>query len=233
MGLSPEREPARATSDEGLLPTEIGDAVHAILELGPMAEVEPQVRARYPDATPADVQRVSDLVEAWNRSALGHRLAALDGARFELPFAFEHDGVLLHGRLDVFHSEAERSLVVDYKTNRLGGEPPESVVEAEYRLQRLVYALAALKQGAEEVEVTYVFLEQPDEVVSRVFGRLDLPDLSRQLSEAIEAIRSGDFRPSPSEHACFECPALDRVCAGPRLPLRRVGSGSATTPVPT
>ena len=37
------------------------------------------------------------------RTAVGarRRVAALDGARPERPFAFEHDGVLLHGRLDV------------------------------------------------------------------------------------------------------------------------------------
>ena len=35
--------------------------------------------------------------------------------------------------------------------------------------QRTVYALAALRAGAEQVEVAYSFLERPDEVVSTVF----------------------------------------------------------------
>ena len=42
-----------------------------------------------------------------------------DGVRPELGFAFEHDGVLLHGRFDIFRFEEGRALVVDYKTNRL------------------------------------------------------------------------------------------------------------------
>ena len=35
--------------------------------------------------------------------------------------------------------------------------------------------------------------------------------------EAIAEIRAGEFRPTPSEFACSDCPALDLVCAGPRL----------------
>jgi hypothetical protein len=37
------------------------------------------------------------------------------------------------------------------------------------------------------------------------------------LSAAIERIHAGDFVPTPSEYACAGCPALDLVCAGPRL----------------
>ena len=38
-----------------------------------------------------------------------------------------------------------------------------------------------------------------------------------ELSEAIARIRAGEFRPTPSEFVCSGCPALDLVCAGPRL----------------
>src|SRR6185295_5591708 len=100
---------------------------------------------------------------------LSARIAALDGARPERPFAFEHDGVLLHGRLDVLHRAGPAALVLDYKTNVLGERTPEAIVEAEYRLQRLVYALACFRAGAEEVEVVYAFLERPDAVVSTAF----------------------------------------------------------------
>jgi ATP-dependent helicase/nuclease subunit A len=110
-----------------------------------------------------------------------------------------------------------RALVVDYKTNALGEEEPEAIVEAEYRLQRLVYALACLRAGAEEVEVVYQFLERPDAAVSAAFSHDDVPALERELSEAVAAIAAGDFRPTPSERACSGCPALDLVCAGPRL----------------
>jgi hypothetical protein len=67
------------------------------------------------------------------------------------------------------------------------------------------------------VEVVYSFLERPDEPVSSIFGRGDVPALEAALSEAIERIDAGDFVPTPSEFACSGCPALDVVCAGPRL----------------
>ena len=41
--------------------------------------------------------------------------------------------------------------------------------------------------------------------------------LEAELSEAIARINAGEFRPTPSDFACSECPALDLVCAGPRL----------------
>jgi PD-(D/E)XK nuclease superfamily len=125
--------------------------------------------------------------------------------------------VLLHGRLDVYWSDGTRALVLDYKTNSLAEGTPEEIVESDYRLQRLVYALACLRTGAEEVEVVYHFLERPDAVVSTRFTVGDTGALEADLSAAIARINEGDFRPTPSDFTCSGCPALDRVCAGPRL----------------
>ena len=96
----------------------------------------------------------------------------------------------------------------------LGESSPEEIVEEDYRLQRLVYALACFRAGADEVEVVYHFLERPDAVVSTTFTRAQLEELEAELSEAIAQIQAGEFRPTPSEFACTGCPALDLVCAG-------------------
>src|SRR5690606_27157521 len=85
----------------------------------------------------------------------------------------------------------------------------------EYRLQRLVYALACFRAGAREVEVIYTFLERPEAVVSTTFGTDDVAGLEAELSQAIARIDAGEFVPTPSEFACSDCPALDLVCAGP------------------
>jgi len=175
------------------------------------------MRARHPTATDDEVARVKGLVEDYCRSGLARRIASLAGASVERPFSFEHDGVLLRGRLDVFHEGDGRALVVDYKTNVLEGVSPSEVVEREYGLQRLVYALAILRAGAGEVEVVYQFLEQPEDIVTSSFTQADLPALEAELSEAIASIQAGEFRPKPSDYACPTCPALDLVCAGPRL----------------
>jgi ATP-dependent exoDNAse (exonuclease V) beta subunit len=230
VGLSP-RDGGLARGAAGLDPAEIGDAVHVALEQGwPVDEARELALALYPGAGEDDLARIEALVAAWRGSALAARLASLEGIRRELPFAFEHDGVLVHGRFDAFVRTGGRVLVVDYKTNRLEGAAPADILDAEYGLQRLVYALAALRAGASEVEVAYAFLERPDEPAVSTYSQADRPALEAALSDAVAAIAGGDFRPTPDELVCGDCPALDVVCAGPRLagvPLRLAAPAGA------
>jgi ATP-dependent helicase/nuclease subunit A len=224
-GMRPSDVRGTVPGQTGLAATELGDAVHVLLEHGVAADdVRAPVLARYPGATEEDLARVGQLVQAWHDSPLAQRLGELERVRPELGFAFEHDGVLLHGRLDVFAQQDGSALVVDYKTNRLEDLSPEEALEEDYGIQRLVYALAGFRAGADEVEVVYVFLERPDEPVARTFKREEAAELETGLSEAIAAIRAGRFVPTPSELACAGCPALDVVCAGPRL-LERAMAG--------
>jgi RecB family exonuclease len=223
VGLRPRGAARSVPGQEGLAATEIGDAVHWLLERVDLRapavpeELADQVRARYPAATDDEVERIRGFVAAYCGSTLAKRLAGLDGAAPERPFAFEHDGVLLHGRLDVFSRDSGRALVVDYKTNWLEDEAPADVVERDYRLQRLVYALACFRCGVEEVEVVYQFLERPDDLVTSCYKVSETAALEDELSTAIAAINAGEFRPTPSDFACADCPALNLVCAGPRL----------------
>jgi ATP-dependent helicase/nuclease subunit A len=218
VGMRPADTGGAIPGQTGLAATELGDAVHVLLETdAPLEEVRERVLARYPAASEEDLERVAALVAAWWESPLARRLAAEGGARVELPFAFEHDDVLLHGRFDLFRLVDACALVVDYKTNRLEELAPAEVVEAEYSLQRLVYALAAFRAGAGEAEVAYVFLERPEEPVTRTFARAELPELEAELTAAIADIQAGRFVPTPGELACPGCPALDVVCAGPQL----------------
>jgi hypothetical protein len=230
MGLTPVAVDGSGNGTEAsLVATEIGDAVHRLLETVPLSspsapprpELDAAVRTWYPAASDPELDRISALVSGYCDSELGRRVAGLAGAQPERPFAFEHDGVLLHGRLDVLWREGAKALVVDYKSNALDGLDPAEIVEAEYRLQRLVYALACLRDGAEEVEIAYQFLERPEDVVSATFDRDGVAELESELSAAISRIRAGEFRPTPSEFVCADCPALDLVCAGPRLRVAR------------
>ncbi len=232
-GIRPREVPGGGV-DGGLRATEIGDAVHRLLErvdlsapAAPAAEdMATLLISWYPAVTPAERERIATLVEAYCASDLAARVAGLKGVRPEVGFAFELDGVLLNGRLDAHWSDGRRALVLDYKTNLLGDSAPEEVVAEGYVLQRLVYALACLRTGAGDVEVVYHFLERPESPVEATFTRDDVPALEAELSAAIARVRAGEFRPTPSEFACADCPALDVVCAGPRL-----GSVSPFAPV--
>jgi hypothetical protein len=209
----------------GLHPTEIGDAVHRLLELVDLeapaapdpAEIAALVGAWYPGVSADELARIDDFLRSYTGSELAVRIASLKGIRPERPFAFELDGVLVNGRLDALWLEEDRALVLDYKTNALLGRDPAEIVAEEYLTQQVVYAIACLRAGAREVEVVYHFLEDPAAVVSRIFTAEDAPELEAGLSASIARIRAGEFRPTPSPFACSGCPALDVVCAGPRL----------------
>jgi hypothetical protein len=209
----------------GLHATEFGDAVHRLLERVDLArpavpaDLRDLVHAWYPAASEAEIEQVERHVRAYCDSTLAARIAGLDGVRVERPFAFEVDDVLLNGRLDVLWRSAAEALVLDYKTNAVDGRSPADIVEDEYRLQRIVYALACFRAGADDVEVVYQFLEVPGEIVSERFSGPDVERLERELGAVVARIRDGDFRPTPSAFACSGCPALDRVCAGPGLAL--------------
>jgi len=223
VGLRPGEAAGTVPGQSGLAPTEIGDAVHALLErIDLRAPAVPEdlaelVRARYPAVTDDELERIHAFVASYCDSELGARIAGLEGATAELPFAFEHDGVLLHGRIDLLHRDGPRALVLDYKTNSLAEGEPEEIVGRDYGLQKLVYALACFRAGAEEVEVVYHFLERPDAVVTDSYKLEDVAPLEAELSAAIARIQANDFRPTPDEFVCSDCPALDLVCAGPRL----------------
>ena len=181
------------------------------------AELAATVSSWYPTVRDDELERIAAFVDAYCESTLAARVAAMAGIEPERPFAFAQDGVLIHGRLDALWLDGGRAFVLDYKTNQLFERTPAEVVEHSYRLQRVVYALACLRGAVDEVEVAYQFLEQPEDVVTETFSRADIPTLEAELSAAIAAIRSGAFRPTPSAFACAGCPALDVVCAGPRL----------------
>ena len=209
----------------GLLATELGSAVHELLEAidlnapaAPAREaLEGSVRSSYAAATSENLERIARLVANYCDSELAKKVAELPQLATELSFVFELDGVLVNGFLDVVAFDGKKAFVLDYKTNLLD-RPAEEIVESEYRLQRLVYALACLRAGYEEVEVAYAFLERPDEVVSASFGSGDVSELERELGAVIERVARGEFAPTPGQRICSDCPANDVVCAGMDLP---------------
>ena len=220
-GMSERRPDRRGDGEAGLRATEIGDAVHRLLEQvdlrTPAAPDLEQVREWYPTVSEDELARIRAFVSSYCESELAARIAQLPKVEQERHFTFVQDGVLLHGYLDALHLDGPRALVLDYKTNVIGESTPEEIVEDDYRLQRLVYALACFRAGAEEVEVVYHFLERPDAVASTTFTLAQVAELEAELSAGIARIHAGEFRPTPSDFACSSCPALDLVCAGSRL----------------
>src|SRR5918999_1036996 len=117
------------------------------------------------------------LVEAFGASELCARLGRTGRVRTELPFSFSLEppaargrSLLVTGVVDVYALENDRTLIVDYKSDPLEGAEPAKLVEDAYSTQRLIYALAALRGGAELVEVAHVLLERPGDPVVATYS---------------------------------------------------------------
>jgi ATP-dependent helicase/nuclease subunit A len=208
---------------------------------------------------PHEREELAALLGAALDTPLAARLAAIaPGARREHPFALtlavpetgpsrdpvsveslppdpptepQPDGVLLTGVLDLLAREPDGGmLVVDYKSDRVApGEDLQVLVEREYSIQRLLYALAVLSDGAPRVEIVHWFLHRPSEPVGAVFAADERPALEDAVARLVRNARAGSFTVSEAPHRglCLTCPGRAGLCSwGDSMTLREpVGVG--------
>ena len=106
---------------------------------------------------------------------------------------------------------------MDYKSDRDAPAEPAAYVERHYGVQRLVYALAALRDGAAEAVVVHVLLERPDEPVAATYRAADLAELEVRLEGLAHGIVGEEFAvsPLPNRELCAGCPARGSLCSWP------------------
>lgn len=220
--LAPGEEPSPAVPS-GLSALDRGSVVHELLErtdfakpaVPPAEEVRELLDARSLEATEQDVERVREFVLAFVESELCRRLARSHRPRRELQFLFTLDTLLVNGVMDVHAMEGTTALVVDYKTDPVGPDGPGPVAERDYSVQRLVYALAALKAGAERVEVVHLFLDRPADPAVAVYEASALTDLEEQLRAVSSDLVNWNFEPTDDPHRelCLTCAARPGLCS--------------------
>ena len=167
---------------------------------------------------------MSDLIEGFIGSSLFERLAATRELRREEGFSYLLGDALITGVLDVVARESGGvTLVVDYKSDRLEGADPSAVAERDYRIQRLLYGLAALRAGARTVEVVHLFLERPEEPVSATYRPEQIETLERELLGLAAGALRGEFTVTdePCFSVCHGCPAEGGLCSWPLEMTRR------------
>jgi ATP-dependent helicase/nuclease subunit A len=213
-----------------LSPIDRGILVHELLEQLDFRRPAPPsagavVRAAGRPLPPVEAEGIAELIAQFVGSPLCERLARARDVRREERFAFLlAEEVLITGALDVLAREPDRRmLVVDYKSDRLDGADPRAIVERQYATQRLVYALAALRAGAAEVEIAHVFLELPRETVSARFTAADAPELERRLERLAGGVLRREFAVTdePRLEVCAGCPAEGGLCSWPLEMTRR------------
>ncbi len=217
-------EPASAPSGAKAF----GNAVHAALEWSARSGWEPPgddrlraLLAREGVSGDEPLARARSLIVGWLGSELR---AGLDGMRLraEAPFVLPVGGTVLRGNMDLLGTGDGESLVVDYKTDRVGSEGT-ATLGARYAAQRAVYALAAGGGEQRTVRAAHVFLERPDTPVVEVFDTAALAAARTRLEQLVTRIRAGTFEPAAEPYAalCFGCPAAPRLCPRPAWRPRR------------
>jgi ATP-dependent exoDNAse (exonuclease V) beta subunit len=195
-----------------------GSVVHEFLQelsfTRPQVPAEEEINAKLAahgmEATSAQASEVRGLLEAFAGSALCRRVGLAQDVRTEVPFAYlveladAGDEIVLHGACDLYATEDEQVLIVDYKTDQL--DPDSEQARTRYARQREVYALAALSAGASRVEVVNCFLHTPDRPVAETFSEDQAADLGKKIAEICGQAVSGDY---------------ERVCSGGAEPCDR------------
>ncbi|HSS41398.1 MAG TPA: UvrD-helicase domain-containing protein [Solirubrobacterales bacterium] len=204
-----------------------GAAVHALLEWSQAngwAEPSHEMAARHAIANELDEKtgpELLDPVRKWISSPLRERVEReATRVRAEVPLLLGVGDTVLRGSIDLLvEREGAPPLVVDYKTDRLGGSEPGERA-GRYEVQRSIYALAVAEAlDVAEVEVAYVFLERADEPAMTTVGPAEMVAARGGLEETIGRIGRGEFPVAPPEERswdlCRGCPALRGLCSGP------------------
>jgi ATP-dependent helicase/nuclease subunit A len=243
LGLGEDRSaiPAQPAGD-GLQARTRGTLIHSLLESLDFAHESPPSaeevgrRARELGMRTSTHERdeVAALIAALYGSAPAVRVARADSLRRELPFAFSlgADQPLVTGVIDLLAHEADGGLLVlDYKSDRVDADTDlGALVEREYGLQRLLYALAVLRDGALSVEIVHWFLQRPQEPVGARFTAAERTGLEERFSERLRRARAGGYAVSQRPHRglCQTCPGRSSLCSwGEQETMRELPTSAA------
>ena len=207
----------------------IGNCVHAALEESARSSWAPNseeqleaILVREGIAGHSEARaRVEVLLENWLGSELRAELES-EGARPrpEVPFVVELGGAIVRGKIDLLCETSAGALVVDYKTDALGGAD-EAELAQRYATQRDLYAVAVGAAPSTSpdstVRAAYCFLEAPQRTVVERYDRSGLEAARTRLERLIARIGAGDFARTEEPHRslCFGCPAAARLCGNP------------------
>jgi ATP-dependent helicase/nuclease subunit A len=167
-------------------------------------------------------REIARMLAGLRETPLGRRLTRARSVRTEQPFCFAlSDGeTSIAGVFDAIATEHDGArLVIDYKTGTVAQDQDiEALVADDYELQRLTYALAALRDGAAVVEVVHWYLHRPQEPVAVRFAASQLDDLDARLGNRVRAARERGFAVSDAPHRrlCGSCPGRGGLCSWPQ-----------------
>ncbi len=199
----------------------LGTVVHELLErsassgFAPVDQAQAAALLAREGVELAELERATGLVDRFLGSGLRERLEG-GALHAETPFLLSLGGLILRGEIDLLTVFPRETILIDYKTDRLGAEDPAEHM-GRYEIQRKLYALAALERYARPVSVVYAFLDRPEAPVEARYEPADRDRLRRDLEVVCSELVAGRFpvTDDPRRALCFDCPARERLCSHP------------------
>jgi ATP-dependent helicase/nuclease subunit A len=228
LGLSEDRSVVRSDpGHSGLHARARGTLIHRLMEtidfIRPSAPLPQQVARLARDLgmrlSSGEREEIAALIDSAIKAEPAMRVARARTVHYEYPLAFSLGAgePLISGVIDLLAQESDGGMVVlDYKSDRVAATVDlDALVQREYGIQRLLYALAVLRDGAPKVDVVHWFLGRADEAVVASFHAGERAALERRLAEHVARARQRGFAVSPSPHRglCLTCPGRAGLCS--------------------
>ena len=215
LGIAP---PAAIASDRAQ-PKRLGSALHAALRLvsregAPPDSARFQALARFFELDSEDAGRLAEAATRYCESDVAKRTLEAQIVMREAPIsvAVGQGLFVLAGSIDLYARSGDAALIVDYKSGA-SGQPDE--LPERYRLQADCYALAALRDGCQSVDVVFVrpevMREGQVEQVGFAFSAIDATRIEDELVGRYREIEESEF-PPVSGAACTNCDVPHGMC---------------------
>jgi ATP-dependent exoDNAse (exonuclease V) beta subunit len=150
------------------------------------------------------------LADLFRRSALGRRAAAATTIEREFDFLMEVENLVLRGQIDLWFEERGKTVLVDYKTDRVNAAEAPARAK-QYTLQLRLYALALERLTGRMPDEAYIYFLRPNVAVPVDLrpSLFDSPEATvREFREAQERLH---FPLHEGEH-CRTCRHFTRLC---------------------
>ncbi len=176
----------------------IGTEVHRLLAGEQVEEAEAQALARL-----------------FQDSALGRRAQNASRAEREFDFAFELEGIILRGQIDLWFEEGGEMVLIDYKTDA-STDPPR---QDAHSLQLRLYALALERLTGRLPDRALVFYLRRDEALPVALDEASM-EAARQTVRAFREAQEKVELPLQEGNHCYRCPYFRGPCPaqGPARP---------------
>jgi ATP-dependent exoDNAse (exonuclease V) beta subunit len=188
-------QPAAASKAASPPADQFGMQVHALL-------AGAAVESPHPEAV--------KLADQFRKSALGRRASSAATVEREFEFLMEIENLVLRGQIDLWFEDRGKTVLVDYKTDRVHAVDAPARAE-RYALQLRLYALALERLNGRAPDEAYVYFLRPNAAVP-----IDLrPSLFDSPEAAVREFREAQERlyfPLREGEHCRTCPHFSRLC---------------------